>query len=192
MYPIPTDTGEVRPTRKRKATSYAEQNSKYSNEDDEKSFKKTKTSKSIYTDVGDNVTDKLPKKPPQKRGKAVDGEPEIDEEKRLRRFRAHPPQSYLEIKERALTQRFTILNRERCGTDEVPEEKILMAGSTGNVYEQHIKQIPSCDCPHAKKGNQCKHIIYVSLTWSKPIKYGEKTISFTLHATISRQTCITK
>lgn len=36
-----------------------------------------------------------------------------------------------------------------------------MAGSTGNVYTITIDKVPSCDCPHAKKGNQCKHIAYV-------------------------------
>jgi uncharacterized Zn finger protein len=24
--------------------------------------------------------------------------------------------------------------------------------------------VPRCDCPHSKKGNQCKHIIFVRLT----------------------------
>ncbi|KAF2642442.1 hypothetical protein P280DRAFT_467801 [Massarina eburnea CBS 473.64] len=86
-----------------------------------------------------------------------------DKEKRLRPYRARPPRSYLEIKARALTQRLTVISRTRCGTSEVPREKVVMAGSTGNVYTQRIGQIPSCDCPHAKKGNQCKHIIYVLL-----------------------------
>lgn len=84
-------------------------------------------------------------------------------ETRLRRYRAWAPQSYLVIKERALTQRFTILSRERYGTDLVPEEKVVMAGSTGNVYTQRIGLQPRCNCPHAKGGNQCKHIIYVML-----------------------------
>ncbi|KAJ4294512.1 hypothetical protein N0V90_008203 [Kalmusia sp. IMI 367209] len=51
----------------------------------------------------------------------------------------------------------------RIGIDEAPEEKVIMAGSTGNLYTQHIRHVPSCDCPHAKKGNQCKHIVYVML-----------------------------
>ena len=88
---------------------------------------------------------------------------ETNEEKRLRRFRTHPPKSYLEIKARALSQRLTVLSRERVGSDDVPEEKVVMAGSTGNVYTQRIGLVPSCDCPHAKKGNQCKHILYVML-----------------------------
>lgn len=36
-----------------------------------------------------------------------------------------------------------------------------MAGSTGNVYHITIDKVPTCDCPHAQKGNQCKHIVYV-------------------------------
>lgn len=36
-----------------------------------------------------------------------------------------------------------------------------MAGSTGNIYHITIDKVPSCDCPHARKGNQCKHIVYV-------------------------------
>jgi hypothetical protein len=105
-------------------------------------------------------------------------EPEVDsegnvvkEEKRLRRFRAKPPQSYLEIKNRALTQRLTILGRERCGTDEVPGEMVKVAGTTGNVYTVQVGKIPRCSCPHSKKGNQCKHIIYVSLPKPGVLRY---------------------
>jgi hypothetical protein len=85
------------------------------------------------------------------------------DEKRARRYRPKAPQSYQEIKERALTQRFYVINRKRCSTDEVPEEQVTLAGTTGNVYEQQIGKIPSCSCPHAQKGNQCKHLIYLML-----------------------------
>jgi len=54
-----------------------------------------------------------------------------------------------------------VLDRERTGTHEHPEEIIHIAGSTGNVYVVTIGQIPTCNCPHALKGNQCKHIVYV-------------------------------
>lgn len=84
-------------------------------------------------------------------------------EKRLRRYRDHAPHSYLEVKARALSQRLTVISRERVGTNDVPEERVIMAGSTGNIYTQQIGLVPSCDCPHAKKKNQCKHIIYVML-----------------------------
>jgi hypothetical protein len=79
------------------------------------------------------------------------------------RYRKHPPKSYLEIKARALTQRLTIQNRERLGTDDAPKEKVMVAGTTGNLYTVDIGLVPQCNCPHAAKGNQCKHILYVML-----------------------------
>lgn len=85
------------------------------------------------------------------------------EETRQRRFRRSAPQSYLQIKSRALTQRFTVMGRERCGTNDLPGENVTIAGSTGNVYTVKIGLRPDCDCPHSNKGNQCKHIIYVML-----------------------------
>jgi len=149
----------TRPSRKRKTTCYAE-------EDDNAPFEyqlpPKKAKKGTETsDVGDLTADTPKKASPKKKGKPSGDAPA--EEKRLRRYRAAVPQSYLEIKARAMTQRLTVLSRERCGSDEAPEEKVVMAGSTGNVYTQQIKLEPSCDCPHAMRGNQCKHIIYVML-----------------------------
>lgn len=102
-----------------------------------------------------------------------------DEEKRLRRFRQKPPESYLEKLHRATTQRYAtftfiqghdpdgkarmfVIDRTRGGTDDIPEEVIDMAGTTGNIYSIFIGQSPSCTCPDNQKGNQCKHIVYVS------------------------------
>ncbi|KAI6790223.1 hypothetical protein KC363_g5414 [Hortaea werneckii] len=85
-----------------------------------------------------------------------------DEEKRLRRWRSHPPSSYLEVRERALTQRMFALDRQRdTSNPDHPTESISLAGTTGNVYTIVIDKVPSCNCPHARKGNQCKHIAYV-------------------------------
>ena len=36
-------------------------------------------------------------------------------------------------------------------------------GTTGNVYTIKIGLVPACSCPDNSKGNQCKHIVYVSL-----------------------------
>lgn len=107
------------------------------------------------------------KKISKAKGKQVDKNPngsvKIDE-KRLRRFRKSPPQAYLVIKERALSQRLIVQDRTRCGTNELPEEKVMIAGSTGNLYTVHVGLVPTCTCPYnAKKGHQCKHIIYVSI-----------------------------
>ncbi|MCJ1369447.1 hypothetical protein MMC20_000658 [Loxospora ochrophaea] len=83
------------------------------------------------------------------------------EEKRLRRFRKHPPQTYLDRLHRVAGQRMFVIDRHRGGTDEVPEETIEMTGSTGNIYSVTISELPSCTCPDNQKGNQCKHIIYI-------------------------------
>ncbi|KAI8949803.1 hypothetical protein F4801DRAFT_385692 [Xylaria longipes] len=112
----------------------------------------------------------------KKETKAADGE------KRLRRFRAKrrpasksftneqpsngPYMCSLGVELRFLLLmltpiRFYVLNRSRCGTANCPEEDVEITGSTGNIYKVHIAQVPSCNCPHALNGNQCKHIIYV-------------------------------
>lgn len=87
-----------------------------------------------------------------------------NEEKRLRRFRAKPPQSFDVTYERATSQRFYVLGRTRGGSAYCPWESVELTGSTGNIYVVHIAQQPTCDCPHALAGNQCKHVIYVRLT----------------------------
>ena len=88
--------------------------------------------------------------------------PKKDGEKRLRRYRAHAPSAYRDVRERALTQRMFVLDRQRSESDpEAPSETISLAGTTGNIYTITIDKVPTCDCPHARKGNQCKHIVYV-------------------------------
>lgn len=77
------------------------------------------------------------------------------------RYRAAPPQSFNDVYFRATTQRFYVLSRTRCGTASCPEEMIELTGSTGNIYNVCIARQPTCDCPHAAAGNQCKHVIYV-------------------------------
>ena len=59
-----------------------------------------------------------------------------------------------------MTTSMFCLDRVRGGTEECPEEILKIAGSTGNVYTIKINQVPSCDCPYAAKGNECKHVIF--------------------------------
>lgn len=59
-----------------------------------------------------------------------------------------------------MTQRMFVIDRIRGGDAECPEETLTIAGTTGNLYTIKIAKEPSCDCPYAKKGNQCKHIVY--------------------------------
>jgi len=107
--------------------------------------------------------DTNPGGPPSKKRKTKSDnvtKPE-DGEKRLRVFRKKAPLSYLEKLERATSQRMFVIDRTRGGTEDVPEETIDMAGTTGNIYSITISQMPKCTCPDNKKGNQCKHIVYV-------------------------------
>lgn len=104
-----------------------------------------------------STTNSAAKRSPKK-AKHVDRE-----EKRQRRYRSDAPASFDAIYERALSQRFFVLSRKRTGTDDCPGEEVELAGTTGNVYTIQIGKVPSCNCPHAMKGNQCKHILYVSI-----------------------------
>lgn len=54
-----------------------------------------------------------------------------------------------------------IIDRKRVDTAEIPTEEIILAGTTGNLYTIHVNQKPSCNCPYALKGHECKHIVYV-------------------------------
>lgn len=98
---------------------------------------------------------------PRRKRKAPEDGSSPPTEKRLRAHRSHAPLAFHNVHDRALSQRFYVLERTPSGTDECPEEIFKMTGSTGNIYTVHIKQQPTCDCPHALKGNQCKHVIYV-------------------------------
>jgi hypothetical protein len=53
-----------------------------------------------------------------------------------------------------------VIDRVRHGDVDCPEETLTIAGSTGNVYTITIAQVPTCNCPYAKKGKQCKHIVF--------------------------------
>lgn len=94
---------------------------------------------------------------PAKRPKKAD----TSGEKRLRKFRPKPPQAFYDVYDRSTSQRFFVLGRTRCGTRSSPEEVVELTGSTGNIYNVHIAQQPTCDCPHGKAGNQCKHWLFV-------------------------------
>lgn len=87
--------------------------------------------------------------------------PKKTEQKRLRRFRPQPPQSFHDIYARATSQRFFVLSRHRSGPVGDQDETVELAGTTGNIYTVVIGRQPTCDCPHAEQGNQCKHVLYV-------------------------------
>lgn len=110
---------------------------------------------------GGNAISGAGSRPPMTKVKSDRKPREGIEEKRLRRFRPQPPQAFHGVYERATSQRFFVLTRSRSGEGDDQQETVELAGSTGNVYTVRIGRQPTCDCPHAAKGNQCKHVLYV-------------------------------
>ncbi|KAM0808389.1 hypothetical protein AB5N19_08732 [Seiridium cardinale] len=101
----------------------------------------------------EQTSEEKPKKPRKQKGD--------NKEKRIRRFRPKAPLAFNDVYQRAISQRFYILDRIRSGTAQCPEETVELTGSTGNIYSVHIAHQSTCTCPHANAGNQCKHVIYV-------------------------------
>ncbi|KAL4767671.1 hypothetical protein BDW60DRAFT_226414 [Aspergillus nidulans var. acristatus] len=99
-------------------------------------------------------------------------------ERRLRRFRHSPPVSYQQRLERAVTQRMFVIGQTVSGTDEVPELNFDIVGSTGNIYKTTVGKVPTCNCPDARKGNQCKHICYVLVKVLKAPSHLQYQLAF--------------
>lgn len=59
--------------------------------------------------------------------------------------------------------RMFVISRGRVHTEDKLEENVDMVGSVGNIYKVTISHEPKCTCPDSRKGNLCKHIIYVWL-----------------------------
>lgn len=82
-------------------------------------------------------------------------------EERAKLFRSSCSKSCRDRIQRAKTQRLYLVNREVI--QESKECKFVVLGSTGNVYNVFIRQIPACTCPDHERGNLCKHILFVLL-----------------------------
>jgi SWIM zinc finger len=93
--------------------------------------------------------------------RAKKASPAPPKEKRALRYRAACPAKLLERLERAETQRLYLVERNQ--TTETSCDMVVL-GSTGNVYNVHIGEIPTCSCPDfARKNDLCKHIMFVTL-----------------------------
>ncbi|GFN12819.1 RING finger protein [Aspergillus tubingensis] len=99
--------------------------------------------------------------PARRRARAPASYDEPTPERRARRFRTHPPSTYLDRAARALSQRMFVVGHTVTEVDDAPEISFDIVGTTGNIYKTTIGKVPSCSCPDALKGNQCKHICYV-------------------------------
>lgn len=101
-------------------------------------------------------------------------------EKRLKRYRDHPPQSVMVKHERVMTQRMFLVERSGRANGAL-EEDFSVLGSTGNVYIVNVSMVPTytpplhlflrswwadcrCTCPDFLKNQvHCKHILFVFL-----------------------------
>ncbi|KAF2759767.1 hypothetical protein EJ05DRAFT_498969 [Pseudovirgaria hyperparasitica] len=107
------------------------------------------------------------------------------EKKRVKDWQSAPPEEYAKARKRALTQRMFVIERERTGTEDVPEERVELAGSTGNIYKVYIREVPFCNCPQGRMGKFCKHIIYVLTQVLKAppeLEYQYSFLASELHA----------
>merc|ERR1719319_586063 len=64
---------------------------------------------------------------------------------------------------RALGQRIFLIGRKDTSAEGSLGQEFTVLGSTGNVYKVKIDKHPNCDCPDHRKGNLCKHILFVFL-----------------------------
>jgi hypothetical protein len=84
------------------------------------------------------------------------------QEKRVKPKKKRASSDVLDRIKRAITQRLYLVNQEDVSCIETGfGRKYAVLGSTGNVYDVKIAQIPTCSCPDCAKGRLCKHIIFV-------------------------------
>ncbi|KAE8371561.1 RING finger domain protein [Aspergillus bertholletiae] len=133
--------------------------------------------KAVIDLTGDSpVTSLLPIETP--RAKIKPSPDEGKPERRARVFRRKAPQTFLQRLNRAMTQRMFVLGHTVTGADDVPEMRFDIAGTTGNIYQTVIGKEPTCTCPDARKGNQCKHICYVLVNVLKAPEHLQYQLAF--------------
>ena len=66
-------------------------------------------------------------------------------EYRAARWRKNPPIAVSERIQRCMVQRMFVIGREPVEGSDPPEEKFMMAGTTGNIYTIHINNRPNCE-----------------------------------------------
>ncbi|GKZ49275.1 hypothetical protein AbraIFM66951_001679 [Aspergillus brasiliensis] len=76
--------------------------------------------------------------PAKRKARAPASHDEPTPERRARRFRSHPPSSYLDRAARALSQRMFVVGHAVTEVDDAPEISFDIIGSTGNIYTTKI------------------------------------------------------
>ena len=133
-------------------------------------------------DPGNNAPVSISTKPTQKqptKATAAKASKKQAKEKRLKRFRSNATIKIRERIERAISQRLFLVKTSEtttCPTNGGPLITFTILGSTGNVYEVKLSKVPHCSCPDHRKGNLCKHLLFVmlkvvGLSASSPLVY---------------------
>ena len=74
-------------------------------------------------------------------------------------------------KNRGLTQKLFIIESKS-------DYDYVIMGSTGNVYDVTISNIPTCTCPDfTTRGNRCKHIYFIMMKIMKVINDEQEEYS---------------
>ncbi|EAW10118.1 RING finger protein [Aspergillus clavatus NRRL 1] len=172
-----------------------------------KSARRRKTNEQVIlpdsADVIDLTASSPPTTPTKKTKSPKKRSPgELSLERRARVFRKHAPKSILDRLARARTQKYDmeasltslvlfrwsanagdsarmyVVGHSVAWDEDVPEVEFSVVGSTGNIYTTVIGKVPSCNCPDALKGNQCKHILYVLVNALKAPEYLQYQLAF--------------
>ncbi|RAL16508.1 RING finger protein [Aspergillus homomorphus CBS 101889] len=134
-------------------------------------FNDTISSNQKVIDLTEGPCTPRKKKSPQKQAPS-------GQERRERRFRSHAPQSFKERAARAVSQRMFVVGHSVTLVDGVLVMSFDIVGTTGNLYKTTIGKVPTCDCPDARRGNQCKHICYVLINVLKAPKDLQYQLAF--------------
>ncbi|XP_024387869.1 uncharacterized protein [Physcomitrium patens] len=97
-----------------------------------------------------------------KRARKLEAEPP---EKRLSRFVRKPSMAVKERIQRAYNHRLYLIDKKMMDSEEslLTGCEFFVLGATGNVYSVKLEKLPSCTCPDARRGNICKHFLFVML-----------------------------
>ena len=80
-------------------------------------------------------------------------------------------------KQRGATQNIFLIETLICD-DNILERKYVVMGSTGNVYNVIIKDIPECTCPdYMTRGKRCKHIYFILIRVMRIINEDQEEYS---------------
>jgi hypothetical protein len=81
-------------------------------------------------------------------------------------------------KQRGATQNIFLIETIIDDSNDNTERKYVVMGSTGNVYNVIIKDVPECTCPdYMTRGKRCKHIYFILIRVMKSTNEDQEEYS---------------